>query len=66
MSRETDKRKKEKEKGEGKMQVLTVEVVEGSDLIAMDDDGTSDPYVIVLVGKEKFRTKIIRDTLNPC
>jgi len=64
MSRKTDKRKKEK--GEGKMQVLTVEVVEGRDLIAMDDDGTSDPYVIVLVGKEKFRTKIIRDTLNPC
>jgi ankyrin repeat protein len=45
--------------------VLQCEVVAGQDLIACDDNGLSDPYVIVQVGPKKFKTKVIRETLNP-
>ncbi len=43
-------------------------VVEARDLPAMDTNGTSDPYVkVVLVPdrQHKYETKIKRKTLNP-
>lgn len=44
---------------------LYIEVVEGRELVAMDDDGFSDPYVIVNYGSKTKRTKVLRSTLNP-
>eukprot|EP01128_Nolandella_sp_AFSM9_P000684 TRINITY_DN10825_c0_g1_i1.p1 TRINITY_DN10825_c0_g1~~TRINITY_DN10825_c0_g1_i1.p1 ORF type:complete len:823 (-),score=218.56 TRINITY_DN10825_c0_g1_i1:212-2566(-) len=44
---------------------LAVEVVEGRNLVSMDSDGTSDPYVVIEVGKHKQKTKTINNTLNP-
>lgn len=35
------------------------------DLPAMDLNGLSDPYVKVQLGKQKFRTKVVKKTLNP-
>lgn len=31
----------------------------------MDDDGFSDPYIIVTLGNKVKKTRIIRTTLNP-
>lgn len=47
---------------------LSVTIVSASDLPAMDRNGMSDPYVKVYVlpeRKQKFETRIIRNTLNP-
>lgn len=49
-------------------QELTVGVLQGSELPAMDMGGTSDPYVKVYIlpdKKKKFETKVHRKTLNP-
>jgi len=48
-----------------KTQQLIVEVYSGRDLISMDDNGLSDPYVIVDTGVKKGKTKVIRESLNP-
>eukprot|EP01130_Rhizamoeba_saxonica_P014935 TRINITY_DN6606_c0_g1_i1.p1 TRINITY_DN6606_c0_g1~~TRINITY_DN6606_c0_g1_i1.p1 ORF type:complete len:734 (-),score=170.18 TRINITY_DN6606_c0_g1_i1:45-2246(-) len=45
--------------------MLTIEVVEGRDLIPMDKDGTSDPYCTISLGSKKKKTKCIKNTLNP-
>ena len=45
--------------------VLTLHVVAGRGLEAKDSGGTSDPYAIVEVGKEKRKTKVIKKDLNP-
>ena len=50
--------------------VLRIKVVEGSDLEAKDlkflgNSGTSDPYVTLTIGAEKFSTSIKPSTLNP-
>ena len=45
--------------------VLTLEVVAAKGLEAMDTGGTSDPYTIVQVAKEKRKTKVIKKNLNP-
>jgi hypothetical protein len=45
--------------------VLTLRIVEGRNLKAMDSNGMSDPYVIARVGKTEFVTKIKFRTLNP-
>ena len=45
--------------------VLTLRILEGRSLKAMDSNGFSDPYVIVRVGKHEFVTKIKFRTLNP-
>jgi hypothetical protein len=45
--------------------VLTLSILEGRNLAAMDSNGFSDPYVIVRVGKTEFVTSIKFRTLNP-
>jgi len=45
--------------------VLQVRVVEARNLMAMDINGKSDPYVVLSVGNETFKTKIIDSNLNP-
>ncbi|CAB3402231.1 unnamed protein product [Caenorhabditis bovis] len=47
---------------------LSVTILKAYDLPAMDRNGMSDPYIKVFVlpeRKQKFETKIIRNTLNP-
>lgn len=38
--------------------VVTVVLVEGKDLLAMDDNGYSDPYVKGRLGNERFKSKV--------
>ncbi|XP_065062689.1 extended synaptotagmin-1-like [Rhopilema esculentum] len=50
--------------------VLRIKVVEGADLEAKDlkflgSSGTSDPYITLTIGAEKFSTTIKSSTLNP-
>jgi Ca2+-dependent lipid-binding protein len=45
--------------------VLQIRVVEGRDLMPMDITGKSDPYVVMQLGKETFKTKYIAQELNP-
>ena len=49
--------------------VLRVKVVEAKDLLATDvglvKKGKSDPYVILRIGAQTFRTKLIQNNLNP-
>lgn len=47
---------------------LSVSILKASNLPAMDRNGMSDPYVKVFIAperKQKYETKIIRNTLNP-
>ena len=37
----------------------------GRNLKAMDSGGTSDPYVVVTVGRKKHQTKAVHKTLDP-
>ncbi|XP_052794647.1 multiple C2 and transmembrane domain-containing protein 1-like isoform X2 [Mya arenaria] len=45
--------------------VVTVILVEGRDLIPMDDNGLSDPYVKFKLGNEKYKSKHKYKTLCP-
>ncbi|KAL0278274.1 UNVERIFIED_CONTAM: hypothetical protein PYX00_000131 [Menopon gallinae] len=45
--------------------VVTIVLVEGKNLQAMDIDGFSDPYVKFRLGNEKYKSKVIYKTLNP-
>ncbi|XP_055882633.1 multiple C2 and transmembrane domain-containing protein 1-like isoform X5 [Biomphalaria glabrata] len=45
--------------------VVNIVLVEGSNLVAMDDNGLSDPYVKFKLGTEKYRSKVKSKTLNP-
>lgn len=45
--------------------VLQVRVIEGRDLMPMDMTGKSDPYVVLQLGKETFKTRYIAQDLNP-
>ena len=44
---------------------LTVEALDAKDLVPMDSNGLSDPYVILEIGNQKEQTKYIRETLSP-
>ncbi|KAF9589734.1 hypothetical protein IFM89_028643 [Coptis chinensis] len=44
---------------------LCVHVYEAQRLRAMDLNGSSDPYVRIKLGEKKFRTKVVKKTLNP-
>lgn len=52
-----------------KQGVLRVRVIEAKQLMKMDVGvlgmGKSDPYAIVTVGSQEFRTKTISNTINP-
>ena len=45
--------------------VLSVKVQRADGLKAADSNGLSDPYVKLLLGKEKHKTKTIKKTLSP-
>ncbi|KAH9520453.1 Multiple C2 and transmembrane domain-containing protein 1 [Bulinus truncatus] len=45
--------------------VVNIILVEGSNLVSMDDNGLSDPYVKFKLGTEKYRSKVKPKTLNP-
>lgn len=47
------------------MGIVAITLVEGVDLVPMDDNGLSDPYVKFRLGDEKYRTKHKSKTLNP-
>lgn len=44
---------------------LLVRVIEGRNIPAMDPNGLCDPYVKLQMGKQKFRTKVVKKCLNP-
>lgn len=44
---------------------IVVRMVHGRDLLAMDDDGKSDPYARVSIFDQEKRTKYRKQTLNP-
>lgn len=44
---------------------LTVRVIEARNLPPTDLNGLSDPYVRLQLGKQRFRTKVVKKTLNP-
>uniref|UniRef100_A0A0D9X985 C2 and GRAM domain-containing protein n=1 Tax=Leersia perrieri TaxID=77586 RepID=A0A0D9X985_9ORYZ len=44
---------------------LNVRVIEARNLRAMDSNGFSDPYVKLQLGKQRFKTKVVKKNLNP-
>jgi Ca2+-dependent lipid-binding protein len=51
-------------------EILYLEITKCSDLIAADPGlglglGTSDPYVVITLGDQKRKTKVVKRTLNP-
>lgn len=44
---------------------LLVRVIEARNLPAMDLNGLSDPYVRLQLGKQRFKTKVVKKCLNP-
>ncbi|XP_057645458.1 multiple C2 and transmembrane domain-containing protein 1 isoform X4 [Chionomys nivalis] len=45
--------------------IVSITLIEGRDLKAMDSNGLSDPYVKFRLGHQKYKSKIIPKTLNP-
>jgi Ca2+-dependent lipid-binding protein len=44
---------------------VVVNVHQSRYLISGDSDGTSDPYVVVKIGNQAWKTNTINDTINP-
>ena len=44
---------------------LVVRVIEARNIPAMDLNGLSDPYVRLQLGRNRFRTKVVKKNLNP-
>ncbi|XP_071995803.1 multiple C2 and transmembrane domain-containing protein 1 isoform X4 [Engystomops pustulosus] len=45
--------------------VVSITLIEGQDLKAMDTNGLSDPYVKFRLGHQKYKSKTLPKTLNP-
>nr|XP_034955578.1 multiple C2 and transmembrane domain-containing protein 1 isoform X2 [Zootoca vivipara] len=45
--------------------IVSVTLIEGRELKAMDPNGLSDPYVKFRLGHQKYKSKIMPKTLNP-
>uniref|UniRef100_A0A672TRK2 Multiple C2 and transmembrane domain-containing protein 1 n=1 Tax=Strigops habroptila TaxID=2489341 RepID=A0A672TRK2_STRHB len=45
--------------------IVSVTLIEGRELKAMDANGRSDPYVKFRLGHQKYKSKIVPKTLNP-
>ncbi|CAB3370493.1 Hypothetical predicted protein [Cloeon dipterum] len=45
--------------------VVTVVLIEGKNLLPMDIDGLSDPYVKFRLGSEKYKSKVVYKSLSP-
>uniref|UniRef100_A0A8D8VPG9 Multiple C2 and transmembrane domain-containing protein 1 n=1 Tax=Cacopsylla melanoneura TaxID=428564 RepID=A0A8D8VPG9_9HEMI len=45
--------------------VVTIVLIKGKNLLPMDPEGTSDPYVRFKLGNEKYKSKVIYKELNP-
>ncbi|XP_051973556.1 multiple C2 and transmembrane domain-containing protein 1-like isoform X1 [Xyrauchen texanus] len=45
--------------------IVSIHLIEGRDLIPMDQNGLSDPYVKFKLGHQKYKSKTIAKTLNP-
>lgn len=44
---------------------LLVHIIEARNLLAKDSNGFSDPFVVLQLGNQKFRTKVVDMSLNP-
>lgn len=44
---------------------LVVRVIEARNIPAMDQNGYSDPYVRLQLGRQRFKTKVVRKSLSP-
>lgn len=44
---------------------LLVRVIEAKNLPPTDPNGLSDPYVKLQLGKHRFKTKVVKKSLNP-
>ncbi|KAG8974217.1 hypothetical protein FRC05_007793 [Tulasnella sp. 425] len=51
--------------GEQPAIILRVQVVGCADLLAKDRSGTSDPFVVVNLGRERYSTPVVKKSLNP-
>ncbi|XP_030832836.1 multiple C2 and transmembrane domain-containing protein 1 isoform X4 [Strongylocentrotus purpuratus] len=45
--------------------VVTITLLEGRNMVPMDDNGLSDPYVKFKLGGEKWKSRVESKTLNP-
>ncbi|KAM4052094.1 multiple C2 and transmembrane domain-containing protein 1 isoform 5-T5 [Anomaloglossus baeobatrachus] len=45
--------------------IVSITLIEGQDLKAMDTNGLSDPYVKFRLGHQKYKSKTLPKTLNP-
>mmetsp|Transcript_23793 Transcript_23793/g.23563 ORF Transcript_23793/g.23563 Transcript_23793/m.23563 type:complete len:164 (-) Transcript_23793:460-951(-) len=62
---EAREKEQKNEYGIMKDSMLTVNVVDAQDLLAMDSSGLSDPYVILECENQTFQSKHIQATVNP-
>lgn len=44
---------------------LLVRVIEAKNIPALDPNGFSDPYVKLQLGRQRFRSKVVKKSLNP-
>ncbi|KAL2099868.1 hypothetical protein ACEWY4_004262 [Coilia grayii] len=45
--------------------IVSISLIEGRDLISMDQNGLSDPYAKFRLGHQKYKSKTMPKTLNP-